>query len=88
MIAALSDTDAHIVLSALCKANQRNGRKDKNDETSQIRGMKGPLLEQNSSYWATLALNLYTLQASGIDILYLKVSFKCLHKLTGKQCPA
>jgi len=56
MIAALSDTDAHIVLSALCKANQRNGRKDKNDETSQIRGMKGPLLEQNSSYWATLAL--------------------------------
>ena len=56
MIAALSETDAHIVLSALCKGNQRNGRKDKNDETSQIRGMKGPLLEQNSSYWATLAL--------------------------------
>ena len=44
MIAALSETDAHIVLSALCKANQRNGRKDKNDETSQIRGMKGTLV--------------------------------------------
>ena len=56
MMAAL----VKLMLTSSCllyvKQNRGIEGRTKKDETSQIRGMKGPLLEQNSSYWATLAL--------------------------------